>query len=235
MAVKKRIVVCVSGGGTNLQAIIDGCEPGGRIENAEVVAVVSNVAGVKALERAEKHQIPTVVIQHKDYSDRERFNEALTQVVLTYQPDLIVLAGFLAQIPKLLLEKCSCPITNIHPALIPSFCGKGMYGLRVHEAVLAKGAKVTGATVHFVDADLDTGPIIAQLPVPVYEDDTPEILQKRVMECAEWKILPWAINHIVNGRIWLEDRKVRYENVTPINHLIGWSNCYGNNCRTPLG
>lgn len=232
---KKRIVVCVSGGGTNLQAIIDGCEPGGRIENAKVVAVISSAAGVYALERAEKHQIPTEVVRTKDYSDRERFDEALTQAILAYQPDLIVLAGFLVQVPTTLLETFRGPVINIHPALIPSFCGKGMYGLKVHEAVLEKHAKVTGATVHFVDANLDTGPIITQLPVPIYEDDTPEILQKRVMEYAEWKILPWAIDHIVNGRIWLENGMVKYENVTPINYLIGWSNCYGSNCRTPLG
>lgn len=220
---KARIVVCVSGGGTNLQAIIDECVPGGKIEYAEVVAVVSNVAGAYALERAKEHQIPTEVVRLKDYSYRERFNEALTQTVLKYQPDLIVLAGFLVKIPKLLLDKCGCPIINIHPSLIPAFCGEGMYGLKVHEAVLAKGVKVTGATVHFVDANLDTGPIIAQLPVPVREGDTPEVLQKRVMECAEWKILPWAINHITRGRIWLEDGKVHYSNVTPLDQLSGWS------------
>lgn len=235
MAEKKRIVVCVSGGGTNLQAIIDGCEPGGRIENAEVVAVVSNVAGVKALERAAKHQIPAAVVRPKDYDDRARFNEDLTQIIMTYRPDLIVLAGFLVQIPTILLENFHGPVINIHPSLIPSFCGKDMYGLKVHEAVLAKGVKVTGATVHFVDANLDTGPIIAQLPVPVYEGDTPEILQRRVMEKAEWKILPWTINHIVNGRIWLDDGTVKFENVTCLDQLIGWSNCYGSNCRTPLG
>lgn len=230
---KKKLVVCVSGGGTNLQAIMDACEPGGRIENAEVAAVISNVPGVKALERAEQKQIPTAVIRPRDYSDRERFDEALIQAIMHYQPDLVVLAGFLVKVPAKLMEKC--PVINIHPSLIPSFCGEGMYGLKVHEAVLAKGAKVTGATVHFVDAELDTGPIIAQLPVPIYEGDTPEVLQKRVMEYAEWKILPWAIDHIVNERIWLEGGVVKFENVTPINHLLGWSNCYGNNCRTPLG
>lgn len=223
MTEKKRIVVCVSGGGTNLQAIIDACEPGGRIENAEVAAVISNVTGVKALERAKKHQIPTAVVRPKDYDDRERFNEDLTQIILTHRPDLIVLAGFLVQIPTILLESFHGPVINIHPALIPSFCGKGMYGLKVHEAVLAKGVKVTGATVHFVDASLDTGPIIAQLPVPVCEGDTPEILQRRVMEKAEWKILPWAINHIVNGRIWLENGNVVLDNVSPLDWLSGWS------------
>lgn len=223
VAEKKRIVVCVSGGGTNLQAIIDACEPGGRIENAEVVAVISNVAGVKALERAAKHQIPAAVIRPKDYDDRERFDEDLAQIILTHRPDLIVLAGFLVQIPTILLENFHGPVINIHPALIPSFCGKGMYGLKVHEAALAKGVKVTGATVHFVDASLDTGPIIAQLPVPVCEGDTPEVLQKRVMEKAEWKILPWAINHIVNGRIWLENGNVMFDNVSPLDWLSGWS------------
>lgn len=230
---KKKLVVCVSGGGTNLQAIIDACEPGGWIENAEVAAVISNVPGVKALERAEKKQIPTEVIRPKDYSDRERFNEALVQAIMHYRPDLVVLAGFLVKVPAKLMEKCS--VINIHPSLIPAFCGEDMYGLKVHEAVLAKGVKVTGATVHFVDANLDTGPIIVQLPVPVKEGDTPEILQRRVMECAEWKILPWAINHITRERIWLEDGVVKSENVTPLDQLIGWSNCYGSNCRTPLG
>lgn len=227
MAEKKRIVVLVSGGGTNLQAIIDECKPGGSIENGEVVAVVSSALGVKALERATKHQIPTAVVQPKDYANRECFDEALTQILLTYQADLIVLAGYLVQVPKLLLDKFDGPVINIHPALIPSFCGKGMYGLKVHEAVLRKGVQVTGATVHFVDAELDTGPIIAQLPVPVRIGDTPEILQKRVMEMAEWEILPWAINHIVNGRIWLEDGEVVYEDVTPLEVMSGWSNYTG--------
>jgi len=221
MKMKKRLVVCVSGGGTNLQAIIGGCKPGEKIENAEIVAVISSAHGVKALERADENQIPTVVVRPKDYSLRERFDEALTQAIMAYQPDLIVLAGFLVQVPAILLKKC--PAINIHPALIPAFCGRGMYGLKVHKAVLEKGAKVTGATVHFVDASLDTGPIIAQLPVPVKEGDSPEILQQRVMEKAEWKILPWAINHIVNERIWLEDGKVMCYNVTPLDCLSGWS------------
>ena len=215
-AEKKRVVVCVSGGGTNLQAIIDGCEPGGRIENAEVVAVVSNVAGVKALERAAAHQIPAAVVRPKDYDDRARFDEDLTQIIMTYRPDLIVLAGYLVQVPTMLLENFRGSVINIHPALIPSFCGKGMYGLKVHEAVLKKGVRVTGATVHFVDANLDTGPIIAQLPVPVCEGDTAEVLQRRVMEKAEWKILPWAINHIVNGRIWLDGETVAYKMLLPL-------------------
>lgn len=218
---QKRIVVLVSGNGTDLQAIIDGCTPGGWIIGAEVAGVVSSVAGVKALERAEKHQIPTAVIQPKDYNQKEQFNDMLTRTVLGYQPDLIVLAGFLVQVPSTMLGHC--PVINIHPSLIPFFCGKGMYGLKVHEAVLASGTKITGATVHFVDENLDTGPIIDQLPVPVRDDDTPEKLQKRVMRYAEWKMLPWVIDHILNGRIRLEDGKVVHQDMMPLDKMVGWS------------
>ncbi len=192
-----RVVVMVSGGGTNLQAIIDGVK-NKTITNTEIVAVISNNYGVYALERAKQAGIEAEVVSPKDYSVREMFNEALLDKVNSYNPDLIVLAGFLVVIPEKMIDRYENKIINIHPSLIPSFCGTGYYGLKVHEAALARGVKVTGATVHYVDKGTDTGPIIMQKAVEVMEDDTPKTLQQRVMEEAEWKLLPEAINMIAN-------------------------------------
>lgn len=193
-----RIVVMVSGGGTNLQAIIDGIAKG-DVKNTQIAGVISNNYGVYALERAEKAGIDACVVSPKDFPDRESFNDALLAKVKEFEPDLIVLAGFLVVIPEKMIDEYENRIINIHPSLIPSFCGTGYYGLKVHEAALARGVKITGATVHFVDKGTDTGPIIMQKAVEVRENDTPEILQKRVMEEAEWKLLPAAINKIANG------------------------------------
>lgn len=195
-----RICVCVSGGGTNLQAMMDAIDAGG-ITNTEIVKVISNNRGAYALVRAESRGIDAAVVSPRDYADRELFNRAFLQCVDEAAPDLIVLAGFLVVLPPMMIQKYEGRIINIHPALIPSFCGKGYYGLKVHEAVLARGVKITGATVHFVDEGTDTGPIILQKAVEVQSDDTPEVLQKRVMEQAEWVILPQAIDMIANGRI----------------------------------
>ena len=192
-----KIVVLVSGGGTNLQAIIDAVE-NGTIKNVSIEAVISNNAGAYALTRATKHGIAAECISPKSYETREIFNEELLGGVSKYNPDLIVLAGFLVAIPPAMVEAYPNKIINIHLSLIPSFCGKGYYGLKVHEAALARGVKVTGATVHYVDEGTDTGKIIIQKPVMVEEGDTAEILQKRVMEEAEWIILPQAINDIAN-------------------------------------
>ena len=192
-----RVCVCVSGGGTNLQAIIDAIDAG-RITNAQLVRVISNNKGAYALERAKNKGIDAVCVSPKDYEDRERFNEAFLRCVDEVKPDLIVLAGFLVVIPPAVIQQYEGRIINVHPALIPSFCGKGYYGLRVHEAALARGVKVTGATVHFVDEGTDTGPI--QKAVDVLPGDTPEVLQRRVMEQAEWVILPQAIDMIANGK-----------------------------------
>lgn len=202
-----RIVVCVSGGGTNLQAVIDGI---GRntITNTEIVRVISNNKSAYALKRAQDNGIPGVSISPKDYTDRNLFNQAFLAAVDEAEPDLIVLAGFLVVIPEAMIIKYRNRIINIHPSLIPSFCGTGYYGLKVHEGVLARGAKVTGATVHFVDEGTDTGPIILQKAVDVEDNDTPETLQRRVMEQAEWIILPEAIDRIANGRIEIKDNKV---------------------------
>ena len=194
-----RTAVLVSGGGTNLQAIIDRVADG-TITNTELVGVISNNHGVFALERAEKAGIPHEVVSAKDFDSRETFNETLLARVDSYKPDLIVLAGFLVVIPKAMIEKYERRIINIHPSLIPSFCGTGYYGLKVHEAALARGVKVSGATVHYVDAGTDTGPIILQKAVEVLPDDTPKTLQQRIMEQAEWKLLPQAINMIANER-----------------------------------
>ncbi len=194
-----RVLVMVSGGGTNLQAIIDRVADG-TITNTELVGVISNNHGVFALERAEKAGIPHEVVSAKDFDSRETFNETLLARVDSYKPDLIVLAGFLVVIPKAMIEKYERRIINIHPSLIPSFCGTGYYGLKVHEAALARGVKVSGATVHYVDAGTDTGPIILQKAVEVLPDDTPKTLQQRIMEQAEWKLLPQAINMIANER-----------------------------------
>ena len=193
-----RVVVCVSGGGTNLQAIIDAVADS-TITNTELVGVISNNYGVRALERAAKAGIDARVVSPKDYETRAAFNEGLLDTIRAYQPDLIVLAGFLVVIPEAMIEEYENKIINIHPSLIPSFCGTEYYGLKVHEAALARGVKLTGATVHYVDKGTDTGPILLQKAVEVKAGDTPEILQRRVMEEAEWKLLPAAINMIANG------------------------------------
>lgn len=193
-----RVGVMVSGGGTNLQAILDAID-NGRIRNAKVEVVISNNRNAYALERARNHGIQAVCMSPKEYESREAFNEALLQKVDEFRLDLIVLAGFLVAIPEAMARKYERRIINIHPSLIPSFCGVGYYGLKVHEAALARGVKVTGATVHYVDSGMDTGPIILQKAVEVQEGDTPEILQRRVMEQAEWVILPQAIDMIANG------------------------------------
>jgi phosphoribosylglycinamide formyltransferase-1 len=192
------IVVCVSGGGIKLQAIIDGIADG-KISNTSIAGVISNNKDAYALKRAENAGIKGVCISPKDYPDRESFNEALLEGVDKFNPDLIVLAGFLVNIPEAMVKKYRNKIINIHPSLIPSFCGKGFYGLHVHEKALERGVKVTGATVHYVDEGTDTGPIILQEPVRVLPDDTPEVLQRRVMEQAEWIILPKAIDMIAKG------------------------------------
>ena len=201
------IVVCVSGGGTNLQAIMDAVSDG-KITNTKITGVISNNPGAYALERAQKAGIPSFCISPKNYENREDFNEAFLAKMDELNPDLIVLAGFLVVIPEKMIQKSTNRIINIHPSLIPSFCGTGYYGLKVHEAALNRGVKVVGATVHFVDEGTDTGPIIYQKPVMVEEGDTPEILQKRVMEQAEWIILPQAIDAIANGKIKVVDGKV---------------------------
>lgn len=202
-----RVLVLVSGGGTNLQAIIDGIAEG-KITNTELAAVISNNKTVKSLERARAAGVPAVSVSPKDFSDREAFHRAFLEKVDEFAPDLIVLAGFLVAIPKEMVAKYNGRIINIHPSLIPSFCGVGYYGLKVHEKALERGVKVTGATVHFVTEGMDEGPIIAQKAVYVEEGDTPEILQRRVMEQAEWILLPKAIDDIANGRISVADGKV---------------------------
>lgn len=202
-----KIVVCVSGGGTNLQAILDAID-NGVITNTEVVAVIGNNPGIKAFDRAAAKGIPGILMSPKEYESREAFNEAFTEKMCELAPDLVVLAGFLVKIPPQMVEKFSNRIVNIHPSLIPSFCGVGYYGLKVHEKVLERGAKVTGATVHFVNEGMDEGPIIAQKAVYVEEDDTAESLQRRVMEQAEWLLLPKAIDDIANGRIAVVNNKV---------------------------
>ena len=194
-----KVGVMVSGGGTNLQAILDALD-GGRITNAKIEVVISNNPGAYALERAKKHGIPAVCMSPRDYESREAFNQAFLDKVNGFGLDLIVLAGFLVKIPEAMVAQYEHRIINVHPSLIPSFCGVGYYGLKVHEAALARGVKVTGATVHFVDSGMDTGPIILQKAVEVQEGDTPEILQRRVMEQAEWVILPKAIDMIANGQ-----------------------------------
>ena len=203
-----RVTVCVSGGGTNLQAIIDRIQDG-TIRDAQIVQVISNNAGAYALERAAKAGIPGICVSPKDYPDRETFNEALLAKINEVSPDLIVLAGFMVAVPRQICAAYAGKIINIHPALIPSFCGKGYYGLHVHERALERGVKVTGATVHFVDENLDTGPIILQKAVEIMEDDTPETLQRRVMEQAEWIILPRAIDLIAAGRVKIDGRRTR--------------------------
>ena len=202
-----RVAVLVSGGGTNLQAIIDAVE-NQTITNTEIVGVISNNKNAFALERAGRHGIPAQCISPKDFETRDEFNRVFLEKVNELKADLIVLAGFLVVIPEMMIREYRNRIINIHPSLIPSFCGTGFYGLKVHEAALKRGVKVVGATVHFVDEGTDTGPIILQKAVSVEEGDTPEILQRRVMEQAEWKILPQAIDLIANGKVQIVDGKV---------------------------
>ena len=202
-----KLGVLVSGGGTNLQAILDAIDEG-TVTNAEVEVVISNNAGAYALERAKKHGIDGICISPKQYENRELFHKALLKELIERQVDLVFLAGYLVAIPPMIVEAFPDRIINIHPSLIPSFCGVGYYGLKVHEGVLSRGVKVTGATVHFVDTGTDTGPIILQKAVSVEQSDTPKILQQRVMEQAEWHILPRAIDLIANGKVTVTDGKV---------------------------
>ncbi len=199
----QKIAVCVSGGGTNLQAIIDAVQDG-TIHNTEIAVVISNKKDAYALERAAKADIPGVCISPKDYSSRDAFAEAMVDSLRDYDIDLVVLAGYLVIIPPQMIRAYRNRIINIHPSLIPAHCGMGYYGLKVHESVLSMGNKVTGATVHFVDEEADHGPILLQKAVDVKEGDTPEILQKRVMEQAEWKLLPQAIDLIGAGRVSID-------------------------------
>lgn len=203
------VVVCVSGGGTNLQAIIDAVESG-RIVNTKIVKVISNNPNARALKRAADAGIEGICVSPRSYETREAFNQALLEALTAAEPDLIVLAGFMVAVPACVINAFRGRIINIHPALIPSFCGKGYYGLHVHEKVLERGVKVTGATVHFVDEDLDHGPILLQKAVAVKENDTPEILQRRVMEEAEWILLPSAISLIAQGRVWIDEKGITH-------------------------
>ena len=198
------ILVYVSVGGTNLQALIDAVRDG-RIQNTRIAGVISNNRSAYALERARQNGIDAVCVSPKDFADRAAFNRAFLEKVDEYAPDLIVLAGFLVNIPPEMIRRYPNRIINIHPSLIPSFCGTGYYGLKVHEAVLERGVKVTGATVHFVDEGTDTGPIILQKSVEVQPDDTPKSLQQRVMEEAEWILLPKAVDLIAAGRVEVAD------------------------------
>ncbi|HAB94947.1 MAG TPA: phosphoribosylglycinamide formyltransferase [Lachnospiraceae bacterium] len=204
-----RVAVCVSGGGTNLQAIIDAVK-GGTIKGAELVRVISNNPRAYALERAAQAGIEGICVSPKTFESRALFNEALLEALNEASPDLIVLAGFMVAVPECVISAYRGKIINIHPALIPSFCGKGYYGLHVHEKVLERGVKVTGATVHFVDEDLDHGPILLQKAVEVREGDTPQILQRRVMEEAEWKLLPEAISLIAQGRVTIDGNGITH-------------------------
>ncbi len=199
-----KLAVLVSGGGTNLQALIDAIESG-EIANAEIGIVISNNPNAYALQRAKDHGIFAVCLSPKEYPTRDAFYEALLSALKKSQAELIVLAGFLVVIPPMLVEAYRGRIINIHPSLIPSFCGKGCYGLKVHEEALKKGVKVTGATVHFVDEGTDTGPILLQKAVEVAPDDTPQSLQQRVMREAEWKLLPQAVRLIADGRVRIEN------------------------------
>lgn len=202
-----KLAVLVSGGGTNLQAIIDAIDSG-KITNAKVEVVISNNPNAYALTRAKNHGIEAICISPKDYEDRAAFNDAFLEKLNSFEVDLVVLAGFLVVIPQKMIAQYRNRIINIHPSLIPSFCGTGYYGLKVHEGALARGVKVTGATVHFVDEGTDTGPIILQKAVEVQQGDTAEVLQRRVMEQAEWQILPQAIDLIANGKVSVTDGQV---------------------------
>ena len=205
-----KLAVLVSGGGTNLQAIMDAVADG-KITNTEIATVISNNKNAYALERAAKAGIPAKALSPKNFTDREAFNDALLQALIDSEADLVVLAGCLVVIPPKIVEHFKNRIINIHPSLIPSFCGKDYYGLKVHEGVLNRGVKVTGATVHFVDDGTDTGPIILQKAVEVHQDDTPKSLQLRVMEEAEWVIMPRAIDLIANGKVKVEGGKALIE------------------------
>lgn len=200
------IAVLVSGGGTNLQALID-AEKRGEIKNGKITCVISSNPDAYALERAKNNGIETVVVPKKDYPDRSEYTAAITNALVEAKADLVVYAGFMIILDSQIVKAFPNKMMNVHPALIPSFCGKGFYGLRVHEAVLASGVKLTGATVHFVTEDCDAGPIIAQKAVPVLNGDTPETLQRRVMEECEWKILPEAVSLFCQGRISVEGRR----------------------------
>lgn len=201
-----KAVVLVSGGGTNLQAIIDGVKTG-AVSNTRIAGVISNNKNAYALERAKANGIPYAYVTPKEFQSREAFDAKLLETVDRFEPDLIVLAGFLVVVPPMMIERYRNRVINIHPSLIPSFCGRGYYGLKVHEAALARGVKLAGATVHFVDEGTDTGPIILQTAVEVKDDDTAEVLQRRVMEQAEWRILPEAIDLIANGKVTVKDGK----------------------------
>ena len=203
----KRIVVLVSGGGTNLQALID-AQKSGIIKNGEITLVISSKEGAYALERAEKNGIATKVLPRKDYPDSAGYSKAILEALNEEKADLVVLAGFMTILDECIVKAYPYKMINVHPALIPSFCGVGYYGLKVHEAVLERGVKVTGATAHFVDEGTDTGPIILQKAVYVEPDDTPKTLQQRVMEQAEWEILPLAIDHFANNRLHVTGSKV---------------------------
>ena len=203
----QKIAVCVSGGGTNLQAIIDAVSDG-TIRNTEIAVVISNKENAYALERASKAGIPARCISPKSYESRDSFADAMLDTLEEYNVDLVVLAGYLVIVPARMIEKYHNRIINIHPSLIPAHCGMGYYGLKVHEKALDRGVKVTGATVHFVDEGTETGPIILQQAVEVKQGDTPEILQRRVMEEAEWIIMPKAIDLIANGKVTVADGKV---------------------------
>ena len=205
-----KLAVLVSGGGTNLQAIIDAISAG-KITNACISVVISNNANAYALERARAHGIEALCISPKDFESREAFNQAFLDKLNSYNVDLVVLAGFLVVLPEMMIKEYTNRIVNIHPSLIPAFCGTGFYGLKVHEKALERGVKVVGATVHFVDEGTDTGPIILQKAVEVEQGDTPEVLQRRVMEQAEWKILPRAIDLIANGKVKVEGHHVTIE------------------------
>ena len=202
------ISVLVSGGGTNLQAIINAVEHG-EISDVKIVSVVSNNPGAYALERAAAHGLDGVCISPKDFADREQYAKALLAHLKETETDLVVLAGFLVVIPPMIVEAFPNRIINIHPSLIPSFCGTGYYGLKVHEEALRRGVKVTGATVHFADSGTDTGPIILQKAVEIRDDDTPQSLQLRVMQHAEWRLLPEAIDLIAHGRVQVENGRTR--------------------------
>ncbi len=208
------IAVLVSGGGTNLQAIIDAID-NGTITNTRISMVYSNNSNAFALERAKKHGIRTEVLVPKEFENRDAFNEAFYELLIKENPDLIVLAGCLVVIPEKIVKAFQGRIINIHPSLIPSFCGTGFYGLKVHEEALKRGVRVSGATVHFVDEGTDTGPIILQRAVYIRQDDTAKTLQQRIMEQAEWEILPKAIDLIANGKISIKDNKVEIEDYDP--------------------
>ncbi len=202
------IAVLVSGGGTNLQALIN-AEHSGKIKNGKITCVISSSPDAYALERAKQNGIDTKVVRRKDYADRKAYSEAIVEVLQEAKADLVVYAGFMVILDEVVAKAFPNKMMNVHPALIPSFCGKGFYGLHVHEAVLEAGVKLTGATVHFVNEVCDGGPIILQKGVEVLDDDTPETLQRRVMEQAEWEILPEAVSLFCQGKITVEGNKTR--------------------------